>query len=138
MSKNDDKILSIKQSIAKKRESMGKKPRFIPITNCSIDFRGTRYNLNVMNHITQLAGLASEIKSLEMSASELGLLEYAVISGYNVSEWIQDILQKINVIKYAERERELDALEKQLNDLLSDDKQTELRIEALSKAFENI
>ena len=138
MSKNDDKILSIKDLIEKKRESMGKKPRFVPTTNCSLEFRGTRYNIHAMNDMNQLSILACEIKAIDMVAEELGLAEYTIISGYNVRDWLKDILLKMDVLAYTQKERELSVLEGKLDGLLSSDKKTELQIAKLADTLNGI
>ena len=46
-SKNDKTILALKKQVAEKKAAIKKSEKFTPITNCSIEFSGTRYNLHV-------------------------------------------------------------------------------------------
>jgi len=48
MSKNDEKILALRKQIENKKEELKKAVRFNPITNCSIELGGTRYNINTL------------------------------------------------------------------------------------------
>ena len=52
-------------------------------------------------------------------------------------DWACDISEKIESIKYRDKKRELTNIEKQLNSLLSDDKQTELQIDSLESLLKS-
>ena len=129
MSKNDDTIIALKEQLKKKNEELGKKIRFAPITSCSIELDGVRYNLHTMN-VDSLNFLLVKLRSLEMAADDLGVS--VQVSGFNIKDWIVDILAKINVINRGEKEKELKVLENKLNTMLSADKQTELELEKIA------
>ena len=47
MSKNDDRILELKEKIEeKKQELSGKNTKFVPVTNCIIELDGMTNNLH--------------------------------------------------------------------------------------------
>lgn len=133
MNSNDEKIIALKEKINKKKEELAKSSgRFMPITNCSIEFRGTRYNINTFNS-DQCVNMMAEINALRMSAENLGVtLE---ISGYNVEDWISDIKNKLAVLSIKNEEKKLKQMEMQLEKLLSEDKKTELEIERIAQSL---
>ena len=72
-----------------------------------------------------------------LSARDLGIDTSALmIFGYSLDDWITDIKNNLKIQKHKAEKKKLDALEKQLTQLLSDDKQTELQINALARLLE--
>ena len=136
--KNDDRIIELKKQIeAKKDELKNKNVKFQPDTNCVLVLDGVTYNINVLSQ-DELIHLAIKLNSLRMSAEDLNYdtLFYPVLCGHTLVEWLHDINNKIDVIKYNEEKKKLNKLEKDLTALLSDDKQTELKINELAKMLE--
>lgn len=133
MSKNDERILALKEKIDQKKEQISKSQvRFSPITNCSIEFRGQRYNINALNE-EQCIIMLVELKALSNAARELKVkLNF---SGYNVEDWMEDLEAKISVLKAKSEERQLKAMENQLEKLLSEDKRTELEIDKIAQSL---
>lgn len=133
MNSNDEKIIALKEKINKKKEELSKSSgRFMPTTNCSIEFRGARYNINTFNS-DQCVNMMVELNALRMSAENLGVtLE---ISGYNVEDWISDIKNKLAVLSIKNEEKKLKQMEAQLEKLLSEDKKTELEIERIAQSL---
>ena len=133
MSKNDERILVLKEKIDQKKEQISKSQvRFSPITNCSIEFRGQRYNINALNE-EQCIIMLVELKALSNAARELKVkLNF---SGYNVEDWMEDLESKISVLKAKSEERQLKAMEAQLEKLLSEDKRTELEIDKIAQSL---
>lgn len=133
MNSNDEKIIALKEKISKKKEELAKSNgRFVPTTNCSIEFRGTRYNINTFN-FDQCVNLMVELNALHMSAENLGVtLE---ISGYDVKDWISDLKNKCAVLSIKNEEKKLKRMEMQLEKLLSEDKKTELEIEKIAQSL---
>ena len=128
--KNDDRIMQLKQQIKQKKEELTKcSSRFIPVTNCLLHVDGEMYNL----HVLADEFLLVKLNAWKHSAEDLGLNPDTVkVSGYSLSEWIDDVRQVIEVKRYKEEKKKLEKLEKQLNDLLSDDKKTELEIDNIA------
>ena len=48
MSKNDERVLQLKQVIDKKKMELKGVKKFTPLTNCILDLEGQKYNLNVL------------------------------------------------------------------------------------------
>jgi len=127
---NDEKILQLKAQIKEKKGKLKGKKRFTPVTNCSLELRGIRYNLNILNK-EQLTTLLLELNLFKMSAIYLELEDDYIVSGFSVDEWIKDIKAKLEIIKYEEEDRKLKLLENKLHVLLSSEKQVSLAIEEI-------
>lgn len=134
MSKNDEKILALKKTIEKRKEELGKKEPFAPLTSCSLDFEGTRYNLHAINDMNTLAYIMCKLHALEMAATDLEIdSSMLVLSGFSVSDWMHDLKAKTALVKRQTKENELKAFEKKLDALLSADKKTELEIDSIAE-----
>ena len=129
MSKNDERVLQLKQVIDKKKSELKGSKKFTPLTNCVLDLEGQKYNLNVLQ-ANDLQLLLVRLNMYLMSAKDLGIsLE---ISGCNIAEWITDIKCKIEIFEYKRKEAELKALEAKLDKMLSDEKKTELELDEIA------
>lgn len=126
MSANDDKILELKNQIAVKKLAL-KKDKFVPITNCSIELDGQRYNIHTLTEETGLL-LLLKLNSLYQSAVQLGYTEVR-ISGYLLSDWITDLQNKLTVLNRKVDEKKLVDMEAKLTSLLSQDKKVELELQ---------
>jgi hypothetical protein len=133
---NDQRILTLKNQIELKKDKLGKSTRFAPVTNCSIEIDGVRYNIQVLTK-EQLVMLMVKLNSLLMSAKVLEVLEDFNISGYHVADWISDIQAKIDVLSRKDEERKLKAMEDKLLKLLSDGKKVELEIDNIESLLNN-
>ena len=127
---NDDKIMLLKSQIAEKKKGLKTKKKFSPLTNCSIELDGTRYNL----HVSQkelLTNLLIKLNMYRLSVVDLELEDEYIMSGFRVDEWITDIKLKLEILKYEEEDRKLKVLEQKLHVLLSNEKQVSLAIEEI-------
>jgi hypothetical protein len=132
---NDKKIMELKQQITEKKVKLEGINRFVPITNCSLELDGQRYNLNTLQK-EQLIQLMVKVNLYSMSAKDLKLDEDYIVSGYKLEEWITDMKAKLDIMSKKDEERKLKAMEEKLDRMLSDEKKTELElndIEALLK-----
>jgi hypothetical protein len=129
---NDQRILQLKEQIEKKKEQLGKSTRFTPLTNCSLELEGERYNINVLSK-KQLVSLMIRLNMYKISASDLGIMMTDVeFSGYDVFDWIKDIKAKIEILSRKDEERNLKAMEDKLVKLLSDGKKVELELDEIA------
>jgi hypothetical protein len=131
MSKNDDRIISLKKQIeTKKKDLAEKKVKFTPETNCVLDLEGTKYNLNVCTD-EALIMLLLKLNMYKMSARDLNMPipEY---SGYSIDLWISDIRNKLEVSGVCKELNDLKKMEVKLDKLLSDDKKTELELDEIA------
>jgi len=133
---NDMRILQLKKQIAEKKDNLGKSSRFSPLTNCSIELDGVRYNINVLDK-EKLIALAVKLNAYLMSAESLGVTSQYEISGYTPSEWIKDIQSKLAIMSRKDEERALKAMEEKLTLLLSERKKVELEIDEIESLLKD-
>jgi hypothetical protein len=122
---NDQRILELKKQIEVKKKELGKTLRFTPITNCSIEIDGIRYNIQVLQK-RELTELMIKLNCYLLSAKDLGV--ECVFTGYNVQDWITDIKSKLEIISRKIEEQSLKLMEDKLSKLLSEGKKVELEI----------
>ena len=135
MTKNDNKILDLRQKIEEKKKSLGKAVRFNPITNCSIELYGTRHNLHTLGK-NDLQLLLVHLNALEMSAGDLEIdTDSLSMNGYTLSAWIEDVKSKLDYLNHKAENDRLQKMEEQLARLLSQEKQTELAIEEIASSL---
>lgn len=124
---NDQRILILKKQIESKKEKLNKSLRFSPITNCSIEVDGVRFNIQVLPRL-ELISLMVKLNSYMHSAIDLDVINEYTISGYKVEDWIEDIKSRIDILSHKDEEKKLKAMEDKLHKLLSDGKKVELEI----------
>lgn len=124
---NDERIIKLKNQIEEKKAELSKQnDKLIPKTNCLLVLDDISYNL----HVNTSHQLLVKVNMMVMSAKDLGLdPDKFMISGYSLTDWLDDIKNYIKVNTYKEEKKKLDKLEKQLDNLLSDTKRTELEID---------
>ncbi len=133
MSKNDDRILTLKKQIEDKKKELGKQPRFSPVTTCMFTYNGNRVNIHTLTSVKDINAMLVYFNIYVMSAENLGInCEDVCFDGFSVSEWMEDLRSKKAVVEYTSQKSQLAALEKKLDKLLSDDKKTELEIDAIA------
>lgn len=134
MSKNDEKVLQLKEQIDEKKKALSKIKKFMPMTNCSINFEGVQININVLQK-DDLMRLYVKLNALKLSAIDLDLLDDFNLSGYNITEWLEDIKNKLESLTVKQEELKLKQMETRLTQLLSDDKKVELELEEIYKSL---
>jgi hypothetical protein len=133
MKENDNKILKLKQEIAKKKLILSGSKKFTPITNCNLLLGDNRINLHTLTTKGGIIEVMVMLNSMKLSAKDLGLLDQYMVSGYLLTEWLEDLDAKLNIVNRKDEETKLKALEDKLTRLLSLDKQTELEIDEIEK-----
>ena len=130
---NDEKIIKLKQQIEEKRNKLGNVKRFTPVTNCILELDGVTTNIQILSK-EKLALLLVKLNLYKMSIENLNMsFDKIIISGYDVRDWIMDILAKTDIISYKEEEQKLKTMESKLVELLSNEKKTELAIDEIEK-----
>ena len=131
MSKNDDRIIELKNQIEiKKKELADKRIKFTPETNCVLELEGTNYNLNVCAEEI-LTLLMIKLNTYIMSANDLGV-SVPTMSGYPIDLWISDLKNPLVVTTIQREEANLKQMEAKLDKLLSDDKKKELELDEIA------
>ncbi|MGG1440867.1 hypothetical protein ABE354_02180 [Brevibacillus laterosporus] len=127
---NDQKILELKKQIEEKKKKVGMSQKFTPVTNCSIELDGARYNIQVLQK-EQIILLVVKLNAYALAAKELGLLGDYNISGFNVMDWLTDLKAKLDFVNRKEEEGKLKMMEAKLDQLLSNEKKVELEIDEI-------
>lgn len=131
--KNDERILELKKQIEEKKKELGKQPRFSPVTTCLFDRDGCKVNIHALRSIKDINAMLVFFNTYAMSARDLGIdCADVELGGFSVLDWMEDLKSKKEVIEYTEKKEQLTTLEKKLDKLLSDDKKTELEIDAIA------
>lgn len=128
--KNDERVLQLKEIIDKKKAELKTVGRFTPLTNCVLNFDNQNYNLNVLQ-LNELKFLLVKLNMYLMSAKDLGMSDFH-FSGYHIVDWMDDVKSKIEIFEYKAKEAELKALEAKLDKMLSDEKKTELELDEIA------
>ena len=129
---NDSKILKLKEQIETKKSELKKAKKFSPITNCSLELDGQRYNLNVLDEQKTLV-LMTRVNIYKMSFDNLKLdEEHLCISGYTLSDWLTDLRARYEHLSLKEQEANLKAMEAKLDKMLSDEKKVELELDSIA------
>lgn len=132
--KNDERILTLKKQIEEKKTNLGKAPRFSPITTCLLDYNGSRVNLHTLNSTQDIDQMLTYLNMWVISAENIYVDPANIMfSGFSVLDWMEDLRSKREVVIYQEESKKLDALNKQLEKLLSDDKKTELELDSIAE-----
>lgn len=135
--KNDERILMLKEQIEEKKKELGKQPRFSPITTCLFDREGCRINIHTLTSIKDINAMLVFFNTYVMSANDLDIdCNEVELYGFSVLDWMEDLKSKKAVVEYSAKKEQLSILEKKLDKLLSDDKKTELEIEAIADLIE--
>ena len=131
--KNDERILMLKEQIEEKKKELGKQPRFSPITTCLFDREGCRVNIHTLTSIKDINAMLVFFNTYVMSARDLDIdCAEVELDGFSVLDWMEDLKSKKAVVEYTIKKEQLSTLEKKLDKLLSDDKKTELEIDAIA------
>lgn len=129
---NDAKIMELKKQIEDKKEKLNKTGKFVPVTNCSLELDGQRYNIQVLQQ-EQLIQLMIKVNLYLMSAKDLKLEEDYIINGYKAEEWIVDMKARLDILSRKDEERKLKVMEEKLDKLLSNEKKTELELNEIAE-----
>ena len=124
--KNDSKILLLRKQIEEKKKKLGKRPKFEPITNCSLILNDQRFNLHVLS-LSKCKYVLIVLNSFLLSSKDLDIKDYSW-EGYLLEDWIKDLKSRLNVLEYNAEIARLKKLEEKLDKLLSEEKQTELTL----------
>lgn len=135
--KNDLRNATLLKQIESKEKTL-KKPILDLHTNCSLELYGQRYNLNVLR-TDDLVSLKVMINALIISAKDMGMNPDNVkLSNYPLTEWMHDLDNKIEMVKFREEEKTLESMKNKLNKLLSEDKRTEMALDDIEEMLNNM
>ncbi|QEG04295.1 hypothetical protein [Bacillus phage BC-T25] len=135
--KNDARILELKKLIEEKREKLGDPgdfssvTKFAPETNCMFIWNNEKKNIRVLRE-DELPLFISLFHSLIVSAEAQDLpLASVKMNGNPVQGLLKDCKTRYTMLIKSEELRDLQRAEHKLNQLLSEDKKTELELDDL-------
>ena len=138
-SKNDDKIVQLKEVIAKKKKDLGDEPKFRPVTTCQLKV-DLSFNTNVhtLNSIQAANNALMYLGLYELAAEKAGLsLDEVQINGFSLNDWKKDILAKKTLVEYQLKKQELSSLEEKLDGMLSEARRNALTLDEIADLLEN-
>lgn len=134
MNANDKKIMVLKRQIEAKKAQLSGGTTFSPVTNCSLEIFGVRYNLHTLN-TEQLLYMQMLLNTYFMSAKSLGTEKQVKVAGYILEDWLADISARLMIVNRKEEEAKLKAMEARLHNLLSTDTRVGLEIDEIEKSI---
>lgn len=136
--KTDQKVLALKEAVqAKKQELAGKPQRFIPRTTAIFEDNGRKVNIHSLSR-EEMVWYACDFKARIDAAEHLGFPAVELtLKGFPLTEWLDDVVQRIRVLDAKTGMAELTEMEEKLNALLSREAVVELEVDALSSLITN-
>jgi len=140
MSNNDEKIKKLMRAVEDKKKAMGPRPKVSFETTGLFKFSdGDSFNLNVVGNTNTIMGALAmmlERQARQEEACEmLGLPvpTEMVWNNYKVSDWAGDFKQRLNTLQWSEEKKKLDAMNKTLGKLISEDARTAIELDDIEK-----
>lgn len=139
MSANDKQIEQYRQTVETKRTELGTEPRPAYATNQLIQldpFDSKKLNLNLLNSVEKCVEtvrlIMLQAQAQDAANQALGTNIQLKIGGYTTDEWIGDIKSRLEVIEWKAEKVKLDAMDKKLSELLSEDAKKAKAIEDIA------
>lgn len=139
---NDVKIEQYRKTIEEKRIELGEKPRAHYTTNALLKLpeAGLTCNLNLLNTIPACVDITQQLlmhTQFRDKANELlGTNVPYVIGNYTVEQWVADIKIRVSIIEWEAGNKKLQAMDKKLADLRSNDAKTADAIGDIAKELD--
>jgi len=130
MSKHDTKIKELLNKIEVDKKNLGKKPRVSLNTNGLFRYDKTNhFNLNTVSdprYLVRALGFLLEKETTQKEAAKrLGIDDYVFDwKGYTIKDWEGDFKLRVESIVWDTKQKKLQALQKKLKDLRSEDAKT--------------
>lgn len=128
MSANDQKIEQYRQAVEAKRSELGERPRPNYVTNQLLKLDPTdskKLNLNLISTPAHCVEVVRQLMIQSMAHDKandaLGTDIKFEIDGYTIDDWISDIKSRLSVIQWNNKKVNLDAMDRKLAELLSED-----------------
>lgn len=134
----DKEIQELTKKIEEKKQALDRVKRYSYDTHMALNINATNYNLHTIDDVSLLISLIANLELNEKTFKDtikkhnLPDISYKHQS-YDVVDWVGDILARIKKINSIKEARELTQMQAVLNELLSQDFKTELRLEEIKK-----
>lgn len=142
--KQDEKIQKLFEKVQAKKDEIAKAEKPCWLTNCSFAYDENsahgRINLHTVSDVDKIvkamAFLISKSENHGKAAKMLGIkTKDFTWMGYPVEAWTEDFKTRIIKIQLTEKKKELEAMEKTLDKLISPERRAEMELEAIEKAL---
>jgi hypothetical protein len=141
MAKNDDTIKQLMARVAAQKVDMGDRPKATWVTNGIIlSSDGSHTNINTVRDSETFIKLLSHILALLANHAEaarlLGLQPVpSVWNGHTIDDYVADFKMRIAILSWIDKKASLEATEKKLAALVSEEARTEMDLEAIAKSL---
>lgn len=141
MATHDEMVMKLMKEVEDRKATLGARPRASLITNGILKIDDKNHiNINtIWNERDVVNAYAYVISTYDINtkaASDLGLISYEfTIAGYALDDWKHDLKQRLDIIKWSEKDAELKQMTKKLEGLVSEDLKTKNELEAISKSL---
>jgi hypothetical protein len=145
--KVDKAVLQLLTKVREKKEAIKtaqKKPQWL--TSCTLDLAGgsrsaqDRLNIQTVRDKARLmevgAFLLRREKDTKQAADLLELPYDGSYMGYPIVDWIADLKTRVGMLKVEEQKKELDALNKRVDKLVSPEQRREMELLELQKLLD--
>ena len=137
--KTDTKTLELIKEVNRRKDEIAKAEKPNWITNCSFSYTegsSQAVNIHVEKDVRKLVKIVAFLRSQE-AAYKAAVKELGVEApgfkwdGFSVSDWVEDILTRINKVQIASKRQKLEVLESRLNSIISPELKAQLELEAI-------
>lgn len=126
MTDRDQEIQQLTELIQKKKDELAKVKKYSYNTHMAFNALGINYNLHTIDDVSTLISFIAHLETGE-AAFKAAIVKYNLPKiefkhqSYPVSDWIEDIIARINKVNSIKETRNLSDMEAALNNLLSQD-----------------
>ena len=142
----DEAVMELLVTVQRKKEEIKaakKKPQWK--TNLSIgrDPQTPQGRVNIMTRtdpneiVDWYVFLVQKEEHVEKAASELGLPANLTWLGYPIADWKEDLKSRAAQLSIDQKQKEIEALDKRVNQLVSPDQRRAMELEALQKILKS-
>jgi len=126
--KHDEQIKKLQKVVDDKTKALGPRPKFILYTNGLYKGSSNSANLNTIDQDKAVAILTELLAKSHFHTEACKTLkvdsEY-MHDGFPISDWEKDLKNRVGVLQWAEKNKQLDVTRKKLADLMSEDAKTD-------------
>lgn len=113
-----------------KKKVIGKTKKFVPETNCMLNIENNRFNLNVLSK-DDLMFLYGKLNHIKREVDNDFPNNKLKVSGFPITDWINDIKGKISIREISDEEKRLKNLENELDELLTNESKVHIKLDKL-------
>lgn len=142
MTKNDKRIEEILKKVDEQKKALGVKPKLQLVTNGVLSINMTTCNINVATIPQLIAAYAAllrieqDVSLTHAAANALGVeVPETLVCGYTTDQWMSDITDRVELVKWILRKMELEKTEATLKQMISEDAKTNSALADIEKQF---